>query len=80
MKHQRNIRLVEDDIRREKLSEVNRVNGSSLKKKPDINRMVLEEFREKFIADNGFARGWKKAAMLEYKISVNTINARLKNE
>jgi hypothetical protein len=58
-------------------SATNRENGSALKK-PDITREALEIYREEFVYKHGHERGWKKAAEHQFKLSVNTINARLK--
>lgn len=62
-------------------SATNRDNGSKPKKKPDVTRAVLEDFRKEYVIREGHEYGWKKAAMRNFSIdSVNTINARLKKK
>ncbi|MDO9015101.1 MAG: hypothetical protein Q7U84_10085 [Polynucleobacter sp.] len=67
----------ESETRKLKQSATNTVNGSALKK-PDITREALEIYREEFVYKHGHKRGWKEAAKHQFKLSVNTINARLK--
>lgn len=61
-----------------KRSIVNRKNASA-PKKPNITKAVLEEFRKDFEFNTGAAHGWKTAACSKFHITMNTLNARLKN-
>ncbi len=49
-------------------------------KRKDVTCHELEAFREEHVIRNGHERGWKKAACLQFGVTGNTINARLKKK
>lgn len=70
-----------DDLPRELVKAKNRskqasVNASNPHK--SVTKDELEKYRHNFTIKNGTYRGWKKAACIEYKITIKTLNKRMK--
>lgn len=43
-----------------------------------VTKADLVQIRDAFMRDNGFLRGWKKAASLAFDISLKTLNERMR--
>jgi hypothetical protein len=61
-------------IEKNKKSIINRANAQKPRKKDKPSKDALLDYKFKFDAKHGNARGWKKSAQIEYSIDGKTLN------